>query len=164
MQLYGRKPNEIPFFFHREALRSVRLIQRCMKHAEAAECVAFHYHDALDLIKGMYSVFLPSWLDAWPRNQLLIWRFEDYKKQPYEHLQQLAQFLKLDANAWPALHEMNFSKPRNAAGSRADGCGAKRPPMFTKTRQLLDRFYESFNTELAHVLNWTATMWSMASE
>jgi hypothetical protein len=28
--------------------------------------------DTLELTKGMYSVFLPSWLEAWPREQLLV--------------------------------------------------------------------------------------------
>jgi hypothetical protein len=85
-----------------------------------------------------------------------IWRFEDYSSQPMAHLRELARFLKLHASSWPALGYMNFSRPLNAAGSRARGCGAHKPPMWKKTARLLRRFYQPFNDELMMKLNWSS--------
>lgn len=41
----------------------------------------------------MYAEFLEDWLRVWPREQLLIFRNEDYKVSQQEHMHALFNFL-----------------------------------------------------------------------
>lgn len=45
------------------------------------------------LIKGMYSLYLPYWLEVWHRSRLLLMRTEDYKAAPEQHVQAAMDFL-----------------------------------------------------------------------
>jgi hypothetical protein len=45
------------------------------------------------LIKSLYVLFMPYWLQVWPRDQLLFMRNEDYKAASTQHVQAAADFL-----------------------------------------------------------------------
>lgn len=47
------------------------------------------------LSEGMYPVFLEDWFRVFPREQILIIRFEDYIKDVQGHLQQVFDHLEL---------------------------------------------------------------------
>ena len=83
-----------------------------------------------------------DWLSTWPRDQLLILRYEDYINATSEHLEAVLRFLGLpkpNEQKWKAMVEA----PVKNKGKRAYG------DMRNDTRVILEGFYEPFNRELA---------------
>ncbi len=57
-----------------------------------ADCCVCPLHPQ-QLIKSLYVLFMPYWLQVWPRDQLLFMRNEDYKAASTQHVQAAADFL-----------------------------------------------------------------------
>ncbi|KAF6246275.1 P-loop containing nucleoside triphosphate hydrolase protein, partial [Scenedesmus sp. NREL 46B-D3] len=128
--------------FHAHALREMQQWRDCVAAAGLSTCV--RRYQPQQLVKGMYSQFLQDWLAHFPRHQLLLLRYEDYKAALPQHLEAVLQFLEVsmpEPASWQAM--------LNAAVQNKKAYPAMRPD----TQQLLREFYAPFNTELAQVLD-----------
>lgn len=66
-------------------------------------CATEGYYNYEQLVKGLYSVFLPDYLAAFPREQLLIFRSEEYNTDIEGHLERTIKHLGLEkpaADVW----------------------------------------------------------------
>ena len=68
---------------------------RCRETSTARRCARAVYHEAEQLVKGLYAIFLEGWLDTFPPSQLLIMRLEDYEQRTEHHLRTVLRFLRL---------------------------------------------------------------------
>lgn len=60
-----KDPFEGPDKFHARVLQDIKRWSECVAKESEAECVK--RYDPQQLVKGMYSEFLPDWLNHWPR-------------------------------------------------------------------------------------------------
>ncbi|KAI8472649.1 MAG: P-loop containing nucleoside triphosphate hydrolase protein [Monoraphidium minutum] len=133
-----------PGDFHNATVRDLAAWAACEAAKGRAACV--RGYEPQQLVKGMYGEFLQDWLDHWPRDQLLVLRYEDYAAAPEPHLRAALAFLGVpDADEGGALSEMAAAPVRNASGN-------KRAPMLPETRALLAGFFAPFNARLAAAL------------
>jgi hypothetical protein len=82
-------------------------------------------------------------LAHFPRHQLLLLRYEDYKEALPQHLDAVLRFLDVphpDAATWQAMLDAAVQNTKAYPAMRAD------------TRQLLQEFYQPFNMELSQAL------------
>ena len=139
--------------FHAEALRAVEQWRACVsRHSGNVQpCVAAF--EPQQLIKGMYSLFLPHWAPLVGRDALLVMRLEDYSNDTKRHLQAVFRFVGLrepEPREWATI----LSEPRANAAASVE-------PMLDETRKLLASFYSPFNEELAAALGDNRFSWSM---
>ena len=77
--LYNLYGNMTAQRLHKLAKHDINLIQQCKKQGESVrQCARKHFHGAQQLVKGMYAVFAPDWLAAYPSEQIMWIRSEDY--------------------------------------------------------------------------------------
>jgi hypothetical protein len=94
-----------------------------------------------------------DWLDHWPREQLLMIRYEDYTFALEAHLRAALAFLGVaDPDSSSALAAMLAAPVRNKSGG-------KRAPMLPETRRLLRGFYAPYNARLAAALGDDRWLW-----
>lgn len=92
---------------------------------------------------------LQDWLKHWPRQQLLILRYEDYIAAVPQHLKAVLAFLDLPEPEAATFGAMAAAEPQNKKAY---------PPMRADTRQWLEAFYAPFNAALGKLLGdarWT---------
>ena len=71
-------------------------VAACLARGGAlAECAVRSFGPSQQLVKGLYAAFLPAWLAAYPRDQILAVRFEAYRQDPAAHLAKVHSFLGL---------------------------------------------------------------------
>ena len=99
---------------------------------------------------GIYHVFIEDWLNAFPRENILFVRFEDYVKDPGQYV---------NTFVLPHLQIGEFSSS-NSVGedsmARVKNKNRKKPhidDMLPETMQLLKAFYKPHNERLAKLLN-----------
>ena len=183
---YGATPDGFAAFAremmaHFRSCTSAHAVRDCALAFEALsmanEDVFFH---ADQLIKSMYSAFMGDWLAAYPRDDLLVLRLEEYVAQRRPTLERVFRHLMLQARAAPRRPrrwarqpaEVGMCPPaqdpteekwseilsmpvqRNGAGAAAE-----RPPIAPELRTELYQFYEPFNAELARQLGDDAYRW-----
>eukprot|EP00899_Mesostigma_viride_P010138 jgi/Mesvir1/19125/Mv12867-RA.2 len=159
---YKANPNPNPTEFHAVATKQVDLMNRCMETKTAAACAHQNYFNAQQLIKGMFSVYLPAWWEVFPREQLLVLRMEHYSKNTKAELVRVMDFLGMREPSeaeWGKILEMktkNTRETNNKGGTGASG------PMLPETREMLERFYRPFNEQLAHMLGDQGFLWAPA--
>ena len=51
---------------------SIERVKACLKIHTPRMCVAEHFHDSSELVQGMYSVFLPDWLNYFNQEEMLV--------------------------------------------------------------------------------------------
>ena len=98
---------------------------------------------------GVWCCCLQDWLRHWPRQQLLIIRYEDYISAVQQHLQAVLRFLDVQEPDEATFAAMTAAEVQNKKNY---------PPMRSDTQALLQAFYEPFNTALASMLGdprWT---------
>ena len=112
------------------------------------EAVWYHCDQVL---KSMYAPFLEGYLSAFPREDLLVLRYEDYatagEAAVRATLQLVFAHLELeepDAATWTAM----LSAPVTRNGPQQ-----QRPPMDPDTRALLKAFYRPYNERLVKLLD-----------
>jgi hypothetical protein len=77
-----------PEKFHETAKREVDAVRKCISGgATMRQCARELFHVAQQLVKGMYAAFAPDWLAAFPREQVMWIRAEDYYADDRKHLQ-----------------------------------------------------------------------------
>lgn len=117
--------------------------------AQEFEDVFFH---ADQLIKSMHSVFMPDWLAAFPPEDVLVLRLEDYVSATHRRtvLERVFRHLHLQeptAEKWEEILDM----PAQRAGGKP-GPPEGKGEMQAGTRAELEAFYAPYNKELARLL------------
>ena len=131
--------------FGKMALADIGAFSRCRElGATARRCARSVYHEAEQLVKGLYAIFLEGWLDAFPPEQMLIMRLEDYENDLEQHLAAVMRFLQLPLPPRRAWRRM-VGRPRANRQSRGE-------PMLESTRDALRAFYAEHNEHLALLL------------
>lgn len=151
--------------------------------------IFFFFLPQVRLNLGVYIVFLLDWLTVFNKEQILVLRLEDYAANLRETIKKVFDFLSLGmcpesyhsvtwARAYPDvhfpgwfLHCLTFavgplSKQVEAALTKRPMSNTRRVedrklgPMFPATKDLLRRFHQPFNQELANLLNNKGFLWS----
>ncbi|XP_052280882.1 carbohydrate sulfotransferase 15-like [Dreissena polymorpha] len=118
---------------------------------------SFHDHVA-PILTSFYIVHLLEWLNAFPREQILIFRNEDYTVDIKGTMTDIFRFLNVDVPNDRVLTQMaNMapfyeSKKRKSAG-----------PMLPETKRLLVELYRPYNEQLADFLGDERFAWRDAS-
>jgi hypothetical protein len=61
----------------------------------AAAAASMRHHSSFAAAEGMYQPFLVDWMKVFPRDQVYVTRFEDYKNNELGVLQGIAEFLDI---------------------------------------------------------------------
>ena len=131
--------------FHKMVDDDIRHWSDCREDGSTARrCARKLFSQAEQLIKGLYAIFLESWLSAFPPSQLLIIRLEDYERDLEAHLANVLTFLRLEQ---PSGRDWNRMLANPRANRQARG-----EPMLENTRDVLRVFYTEHNEHLANLL------------
>lgn len=125
-------------------LADIDAYSRCRQAATARRCARTVYHQAEQLVKGIYALFLEGWLDAFPPEQLLVIRLDDYERELARHLEIVISFLEMPPPPRRVWRRM-LDRPR--ANRQLHG-----EPMLESTRDVLRIFYAEHNEHLAVLL------------
>ena len=125
------------------------------RHSER-RCARTLFSRCEQLIKGMYSVFLVEWSAAFPREQTLVLRLEDYRADLPRCLRAVLRFLRLPRPPTARWRRMVVQPPRNR------GSDAAALLLFGSTRERLARFYAPFNQRLAWLMGDRRFTWDDA--
>ncbi|KAK7476399.1 hypothetical protein BaRGS_00032324 [Batillaria attramentaria] len=154
---YGDKGfSRSPDHFHTLVTGQIRRYQDCFSHHSVRSCaynVTLSTETEVRLEKGLYAVFLADWFRIFPPDQFHIIRFEDYVADIRGHLQNMFDFLALDAMPETSLQEVASRPPANRGNHYDVG------PMLPVTRQVLEEFYTPFNRRLADLLSDKRFLW-----
>jgi len=117
----------------------------CRLTATARRCARSLFEQVEQLAKGLYAIFLEPWLTAFPSEQMLILRLDDYEYAPAAHLRTVLAFLSLNKPPRSMWRRM-MAQPR--ANRHAPG----REPALIDTHRQLRTFYAEYNEQLAHMI------------
>lgn len=147
--------------FHGKVVAGLKRFDACVAERSVRACAYDRQlKDAVDssvnLMQGLYVVFLRDWLQAFPREQLLVIHFESYKANELAELNHVLSFLEVEQLAASG-EETQRVLGGNIAyqGTKYGKAGA----MWNSTRQLLDDFYSKYNEELASMLGDERFLW-----
>ncbi|KAK3284289.1 hypothetical protein CYMTET_8055, partial [Cymbomonas tetramitiformis] len=155
----GFYPLEGAWGFHNYAERQVEGFLACVSRSTAAACARSLYGTHQQLVKGLYSLFLPDWLEEFPRQQLHVIRLESYSSDLRSHMQQVFEYLKLQKPENETGWEPYISEERqNKGGAITRGCGANEDGMLNQTRDMLRQFYHPYDTVLSKLLKVSPSM------
>ncbi|XP_072019378.1 carbohydrate sulfotransferase 15-like [Amphiura filiformis] len=165
-----------PAFFHDSVTEATRIFSSCLASSTRKECVYKYFteiyknslHHKLPkerpgmnmnpikrLFKGYYSLFVPDWLKAFPRDQVMFIRMEDWHSECTTMLPNIYQFLDLEPLSKQNTDEIcNKTLKNSTPGMNAKG------PMLDTTKQLLDKFYAPDRKDLAQILNDDRFLWN----
>ncbi|KAK3267182.1 hypothetical protein CYMTET_24250 [Cymbomonas tetramitiformis] len=150
--VYPEGPNLSAEGFDKYAHRVVNTWNTCLKNHPKASCI--HAFNPQQLIKGMYAEFFPDWLAHFPKDQLLVIKFEEYSKNLAHEVMRVFDFLQLrhldDRKQKAILQQERANKRRSGSGE----------PMLDKTRAFLSDFFAPYNAALRNLLNDSRYDWS----
>ncbi|XP_076469288.1 carbohydrate sulfotransferase 15-like [Babylonia areolata] len=148
-----------PEDFHTYVLEGIQIYERCFAQFSVRQCaynVSVYKEAKVRLVEGMYPVFLADWLRVWPRDSVLVLRYEDYGGHEGERLAEIFRFLGLDPLDEDAMsHVLSFDAV-NSGSEEYNRLG----PMLPATHQALDTFYRPFVLHLAHLLHDPRFLWA----
>lgn len=145
--------------FHEYVVNGVKLYNDCFKRWSIRQCAYNHtlYKDAVTrLVEGMYPVFMADWLRTWPREQMLLMRYEDYGGHEREHISKILKFI---GRSDLARSEMDGLMKFHAVNQGTVEY-AKSGSMFNSTKKILDEFYEPFVLKFAEMLKDRRFLWT----
>ncbi|KAK9829104.1 hypothetical protein WJX72_003914 [[Myrmecia] bisecta] len=151
--------------FHKLVEGEVGKMQACQETASAKVCAARLFHEAQQLIKGMYSVVLQDWRDVYASDQLMMINTAQYQSDEEQTLRDVVDFLGLERPSARQLQQalaVESNRGHNKQSS-VPGCEAMRPPMLNHTRAMLEAFYRPFNQQLAIMLQDDTFNWVPAT-
>lgn len=138
--------------FHAFASAQLAAYSACSASSSRRQCAVEGYGHAEQLTKGLYSMFIPDFFAAFPRQQLLVLRSEAYFQDVSQGLRAVMRHLDL-ADPPPADWERMVGRERsNARASNGAARGSEAGEMLPQTRALLSAFYRPYNEELAALL------------
>ncbi|KAH9520265.1 Carbohydrate sulfotransferase 15, partial [Bulinus truncatus] len=143
--------------FHQDVLRSIEMFQECLIQHTELFCLyskQIHMNIPVRLFVGMYDVFLATWLKVFPKDQILVFRNEDYSSNIRVYLQKTFDFLGLTPLQDSDLDRLE-SLPRMYETKKAKDLA----PMLSTTKDILDRFYAKYNQQLARRLQDSRFLW-----
>lgn len=148
--------------FHYTVLKSITRYQRCMKIYNSLEACAFQdiTYDKKQIVQrdlvwhGLYQVYLHTWLHVFPKEQLLVVKYEDIHSDP-QVMETIYKFLDLDysSNTTSANYSSSDSEQTDTILSR----------MWKETNSILDTFYSHHNGNLANILNDERFLWKKSN-
>ena len=141
--------------FHEKAKDAVTRFNNCLKNPDLStmHCVYANTskYDFLGRLRiGLYYFHIRSWLAAFPKDQLLVIRMEDYSRDTASTLQNVYSFLGVKYLDEQSIQNyISQTKPRNANEKSYVDNG----DMLDETKEMLMRFYRPYNAKLAEILN-----------
>ncbi|KAK3267636.1 hypothetical protein CYMTET_23825 [Cymbomonas tetramitiformis] len=147
--------------FHEYVKRQLDVMKGCV--GEDGEiispCVQKNMGMFEQLAKGIYSMFLPSWINTFTQDKMHFMRMEDYAKNIATHMEQVCKYLELR----PPLADEMDEMASLAVWNKRQGNGAERGStageMMAETRKMLGEFYAPFNKKLADILEDDRYLW-----
>ncbi|KAL5016974.1 hypothetical protein ScPMuIL_006563, partial [Solemya velum] len=136
---------------------SLQLLDRCIKEKSLRLCIfnrGIHLKMKARLHLGFYSIFLKEWLAVFPREQLLIFRTEDFSKDISSHIELAFNFLDLKPLSSDEM-KIIAQAPHKYETVRK----RRMKPMPSDTRQKLVALYKDTKEELAHMLQDNRFLW-----
>ncbi|KAL3846986.1 hypothetical protein ACJMK2_017926 [Sinanodonta woodiana] len=135
-----------PEDFHDLVLESISRFQNCLQNYSEKSCV---YNFTIDTFKGrlrtgLYIMHIRDWLKVFPRDQVLFIRTEEYEKDIPYTLKRIFKFLDIGPPADNIFKQMIECERQNVQTFKGT--------MFTKTKTLLDKFYQPYNFRLSKLL------------
>nr|KAG5708481.1 hypothetical protein BaRGS_026208 [Batillaria attramentaria] len=91
--------NRTASLFHTFCVQAVQIYQECFARASIRQCAynsTLFSNAVVRLSEGMYPIFLEDWFRIFPREQLLIFRFEDYVSDIQGSVAKVFDFLGLE--------------------------------------------------------------------
>ena len=149
--------------FHRKINELIQQFNDCMRGASLFECVGLKGKKELQrnmsdcrfylqrLTIGMYAVHIKKWLQFYPMENFLFVRTEDMSKQSYAIISNVTDFLGISHGGIEKMSDVLLQHEN----SRPTGV----LPMSSRTRLLLETFYQPYNKELALLLNDEQFLW-----
>ena len=148
--------------FHDIVTRDMARLEQCMLQRSTRECVYNPCingdvdYDRVTLRAGLYHVFINDWLQVFPKRQVKIVRFEDYKADGALVINEVLGFLGVGRLPNTIGLEAFEAPVRNQRDKLYMGIG----DMLPATRRLLEEFYAPSNRELVTLLNDTRFDWN----
>ncbi|XP_072029692.1 carbohydrate sulfotransferase 15-like [Amphiura filiformis] len=157
-------------YFHDIAMKSTKTVESCLVESSSRqECIfkvfsqiyengrkkPLGQNPLIKLFKGCYSMFITDWLRAFPRNQLMFLRLEDWHRDCSTILPNIYRFLKLESVPQNRIDEICAAPQRNPTRTKESS-----GPMLEETKQLLNKFYKPTRQELADVLKDDRFLWN----
>ncbi|KAL5004632.1 hypothetical protein ScPMuIL_018088 [Solemya velum] len=144
------KERATPDLFHRSVIEAIKLWNNCVsKHSELI-CAAMdtnlhqNFWRTVRLHMGAYHIYFKEWLKVFPRDQILVIKFEDYARNRSGIMAKITDFLELEP----------YQDEKSINSMRVYNSG-KKMSIWNKTRSLLTTFYNPHNEELAELLEDT---------
>ncbi|PVD24222.1 hypothetical protein C0Q70_14692 [Pomacea canaliculata] len=143
--------------FHDYAVNAVHLYKECFKRWSVRACafnVTLHDDAVVRLLEGLYPVYLEDWLRIFRRDQIMVFRNEDYAEDIKGHIEAAFNFLDLaplNDTLMAAIAEHDSSN----VGVNYGVVG----PMLPETIAVLNEFYEPFIHRLAELLQDNKFLW-----
>ena len=162
--------------FHAKILKDVKALELCFDAHEGSTNIQPRFEWSLGAVQrcaydrahfgrngrgrlgaSVYAAFVGRWLDAFPREQLLVLRLEDRSDDDglRRELGRVYAHLGLDAAVARALDD-------TVVEARANGAKAARPAMRADTAAVLHAFFRPLNARLASVLEDEKFLWKDA--
>lgn len=136
--------------FHKHILISLDIWKSCLSKHSLRHCI---YDNSVrralkaPIYTSFYIVHILEWLKVFPREQLLIFRNEDYKREMKGTLSEIFKFLNVTTPS-----ETLYTKMTSLPKFYETKAKAKAGPMKLETRKLLIDLYRPFTEELAKFL------------
>ena len=140
--------------FHEAAQKAVDKFNGCMRNPNLSHmhCVygkLLHSDFLFRLRIGLYYIHLRTWLSAFPANQLMVVRLEDYAKNTASILQDIYAFLGVKYMEKEKIER--YIKEVKAKNTNTQSY-VKHGEMLNKTKIMLQDFYRPYNMKLAELL------------
>ena len=148
--------------FHNKIERLVEQFNNCTRTASVFECTNLRTKKLPQediggcnikrqrLTIGMYVVHLKKWLQFFPIKNFLFIRTEDLSKHPEDIILSITNFLGIESGPGAMSEILKLHKNAHPSGVQ---------PMNPSTMDLLEKFYQPYNEELAHLLNDNSFLW-----
>ncbi len=103
---------------------------------------------------GLYSLYYLKWLEHFPPNQFLFVRLEDYDNDPKEYMNRIFRFLGLKEMNDDSISEQRRDWQEKVLETVHKNVNKQhKDEMLPETKEMIDKFYEPYNTLLADLVN-----------
>ncbi|KAK7105873.1 carbohydrate sulfotransferase 15-like isoform X2 [Littorina saxatilis] len=144
--------------FHRYVVDGVKTYMKCFDKYSVRRCaynLTVYKESVVRLVEGMYPVFMADWLRVWPREQMLLMRYEDYGGHEAERLTEIFDFLNLSPLNKTQMDYVMQIGVVNSGSEEYQKYGG----MLPETKKVLDDFYQPFVQQFYDLLNDKRFMW-----
>lgn len=146
----------------RTAQHDIDAFRGCLSRGSSArECGRKLFYGAQQLVKGLYALSIPDWMEVYDNSTMMVFRTEDYSADMRGHATRVLDFLGVPVPPPDVLDLALEGRYNEGAEPRPNvpGCDGKRKPMLPETRRLVQDFYDPYNRELAQLLGDPRYIW-----